>query len=145
MDNNQRDKLSPSHLSQFSGSTEYTWGAFRAVLMTEGTTHISANGAGWLIDAIGSHIMANAEFKAALKADPDLAMHFWTLKRDPDNAQGAILTANKDSGTPDLVRQVIEYTDFPLDLYPDGFKLYAGLQDIGGNVQKFVIMLPSEY
>jgi hypothetical protein len=143
-----KEALSPYALQSFCGTIGYTWGAFRAVLLSDGAVHVTTNGAGWLFDAIGSHVAANPLFKKALAADPDLDRHFWYLERDPLNASGAILTMRKDKNAEPFITQKIEYTDFPLDMYPEGFCIYAGIAEIeqnGKDVQKFLLMLPSEY
>jgi hypothetical protein len=71
----------------------------------------------WLLIAIASH----------KRKEP---FQLWELKVNKDHS--AILTMKEDSEQPDLVKQEIGFTDFPLD----EIKLYL----IDG-----VLLLPSEY
>ena len=65
----------------------------------------------WLIDAIASYFGSDV-MNQAMKQDARLqSMQFWRLEVQ-DNA--GVLSARADDGVVPLVRQEIEYTDFPL-------------------------------
>jgi hypothetical protein len=108
-------------LRQFSGSdTVYRHWSQRLVY-TEGVLFLAENsGSFWLIDAVASHqpTVVNEEFQ------------LWTLDVDLTK-HTAVLECRADSGLPALVRQEIEFTDFPLAT----IKLY---------VENGVLMLPNE-
>ena len=76
----------------------------------------------WLIDAIASWQVE--------KKVRNCPFQIWELKVNKDRT--AILTMKEDTDEPELVKQKIPYTDFPLDYQ----KLYL--------VDR-VLMLPSEY
>jgi hypothetical protein len=80
----------------------------------------------WLIDAIASYRRIE-EFQ------------FWKLLVDLEN-QSAVLTMQEDNDKPELVRQEIEYTSFPLD----SVEFYVELGSIDGENPIFVLMLPTE-
>ena len=104
------------------------------MLYTEGIAAMAEQAAAyWLIDAVGSHILCTAE------ANPNAAsFQVWTLTPNKDG--GAVLTMKEDSGRPDVVRQEIEYTDFPLEGEP--FEMWVCSN---GEGQPATLLLPSEY
>jgi hypothetical protein len=85
-------------------------------------------GAVWLIDAIASHqpkVLRNKMLQE---------FQLWTLKVKDKTA---VLTCQEDTGTKNIVKQEIEYTDFPLE----EITLYV---EPMGNGQ-FCLLLPSEH
>ena len=132
--------LTTASLNQFTGSLD--WAKFSSIskcIASEGMMHVAEVGqAFWLLDAIASHEEHNPELIAACAADEGLDyLHFWTLTVDLE-AKAAVLSCRKDSDQPEIVRQEIEFTDFPLE----EIKVYAG-NDGPGTSRK--LYLPSEY
>lgn len=135
--------LTTADLNGFTGSEQWTRFnplLFPNVIASEGMMHVAEHaggGAFWLLDAIASHEVANSELAAAKRSDPDLDyMRFWTLTVNLEK-KAALLQCRKDSDQPAVVRQVIEYTDFPFSL-----TIYAGNDGPGTPTKLF---LPSEY
>ena len=98
--------ITTANLSNFWGSQSFFrhWMA-RNIVYTEGVEFINANGAGWLVDAVISHVVhtpkvAREEFVVA------------TLKVNLSK-KSAVLTFD-DGNDKVLAKQEIEYTDFPL-------------------------------
>lgn len=108
-------------LAQCYGTESYTRHIF-GMLLTDGiVTMREICNAYWLVDAVASyqHIMQKDEVLREFQV--------WHLDVDQDEnsiTKGyAILTCTADSGLPPVVRQVIEYTDFPLksiDIWVEG-------------------------
>lgn len=130
-------ELNPTTLQQelnaFSGSDYFYRHPFGRLIYTEGVKFLADRaGAYWLIDAIGSY-QSRREVR-------ELTIQFWLLKRDA-KGDGAVLTCSYDTehGEPVAVkvRQVIEYTDFPLP----SIKLYV-IPNGDGTV---TCLLPGEY
>jgi len=120
--------LTETDLNQFCGTQNY----YRYTLglkLTDGVKYLADEaGAYWLLDIIASY-----QSKPSIRKEP---FQVWQLKLSPDNAatgkHQAVVTMKTDSDRPLLVKQEIEYTDFPLDS--------IDLWLING-----VILLPSEY
>jgi len=80
-------------------------------------------GAHWLIDLVASY-----QTEPVIRKDPRLQeFQLWTLKvdRSVEGQTSAAAVCRRDSGDgePEIIRQEIEYTDFPLDkitLYVEG-------------------------
>lgn len=110
-----------NELAQFTGTENYHRHTGR-ILYTDGVKYLAEKaGCYWLLDLIASY-------------QPDLEnqpFQVWTIKVDFAK-QSAVVTMQEDSGGHELVRQEIEYTDFPLKR----IKLYC--------IDK-VLMLLSEY
>lgn len=94
-------------LSNFWGSQSFFrhWMA-RSIVYTEGVEFLNANGAGWLLDAVISHVMmttkvAREEFVVA------------TLKVNLEKKSAVLIFDDGNDNV--LAKQVIEYTDFPLE------------------------------
>lgn len=114
-----------SNLAQFSGTEQYH--RIPGLLLTDGAHYLADKGmALWLMTAIGSYQM-----ERKVKGKP---FQVWTLT--PLAGNSAVLEMQEDSGTPVLVHQEIEYTDFPFYPQNEPFKLWV----VDG-----VCMLPSEY
>lgn len=137
--------ITESDLNQFTGSLEWTrhWASPR-VIYSEGVAFLAERAeAYWLIDAIASHEL-DRPIQEECQRDPDFDnMHFWKLKvysdpEDENSGKSAVLICQKDSGEPEIVRQEIPYTDFPLA----EITIYAG-NDGQGSPRK--LYLPSEY
>lgn len=99
--------ITTENLANFWGSQQFFshWMA-RSVLYTEGVEFINANGAGWLVDAVISHVVMTTKV-----AREDFVMA--TLKVNLEK-HTAVLTFDDGNGNI-LAKQVIEYTDFPLE------------------------------
>jgi hypothetical protein len=112
-----------SALAGFTGTEKYHKVTFLpGVVATDGVAYLLKEAkAYWLIDAIASYQM--------YPKVRNLAIQFWTLNVKDNKAT---LTCVADKGKPEVIKQEIEYTDFPLDK-----------QEIW--VQNGVAMLPSEY
>lgn len=107
--------LKSEELKQFTGDLErYRHPLSPSVIYTPGVRYLAERGnAYWLLDAIVSHLMSEA-VKQAIADDQRLQyLQFWQLKVKKDRS--AVLTARADSGVKPFVRQVIPYTDFPLE------------------------------
>lgn len=128
-------------LRQFSVCQQPTRCRFcPALCFTEGVDYLRQNAnAFWLVDAIASYYGPAGKSIQRL-GDDFAAFHVWTLT--PLDG-GAILEAQMDSGEPALIRQVIEYTDFPFD-GTEPFKLFSAKTVIGADAA-WLLMLPSEY
>lgn len=112
------------------GTTSYTKHAlWPKLVMTDGIIWLrEAADCYWLIDAIASY-RRTEEFQV------------WELKK---TGSSAVLTMKEDSGQPELVRQEIEYTDFPLD----EIKFFVQLGGYGTPEKwtpAMVLMLTNEY
>ena len=108
--------LTKNDLTQFTGTENY-YKHWLGIVYTDGVKYLAEKAqAYWLIDAIASY----------RRSEP---FQIWSL--DVKGRQ-AVLTMVEDTGRPELVRQEIGYTDFPID----SIKLYL--------IDK-VLLLPSEY
>jgi hypothetical protein len=120
-------KQLPANLCQFSGSTQFYRHPF-GVIFTEGIHYLAEEcGAFWLIDVVAS-------YQSQLCSE---AFQLWRIERDARNESGCVVTCRSDTNEPDLVKQRIPYTDFPLD---QPFEFYAVC-----NGDQPVVMLKSEY
>jgi len=77
----------------------------------------------WLIDAIASY-QRKEEFQV------------WELEVNTEK-HSAVLTMKEDTDQPELVRQEIEYTDFPMSL-----KLYVELGSVDCVHHDYILLLP---
>jgi len=106
--------FNPADLGNFYGTEGYTRHWTRQMIMTDGAMHLNENGAAWLMDVIASY--------QSLKLDKQTGgFQLWKLKVNIDKS--CVVTCQKDSNTPNLVKQKIEYTDFPMSeitLYVEG-------------------------
>jgi len=130
-----KDKLSKeeleANLAQFYGSENYYKASFGRVVYTDGVKYLADHaGAYWLVDAVASYQgrnLAGEEFQE------------WRLTVDLE-ARAAVLVADDGNGR-ELARQVIEYTDFPLE----EVTLYLVYGSLDGVTPCWVLMLPNEY
>ena len=122
--------LAKSDLDQFTGTLQYYRHPLcRTLLFTEGVHFLAEKaGAFWLIDVVGS-------YQHKLKQEP---FQLWCLEKAGD---GAVVTCRRDTNEPELVRQEIEYTDFPFAVTGDRFEWYVCENDD----THFVMLLKSEY
>jgi hypothetical protein len=125
-------------LTHFYGTDGYCrWSIlFPDMVLTDGAKFLAERaGAYWLMDAIASHQKSARRRNEAMQD-----FQVWTLT--VDESRRAILAGSHDSGGghkgAPTIRQVIEYTDFPLAEQ----KLYVAPL---GDGRHSVIMLPSEY
>ncbi len=110
-------------LNQFTGTENYYRHWTGLIVFTDGVKYLADKaGAYWLIDLIASW-----QVRSKVKKCP---FQIWELKVNEDRT--AVATMREDSDQPEVVRQEIPYTDFPLEK----IKLYL----VDG-----VLMLPSEY
>jgi len=117
--------LTESDLGGFTGTG--TWWRnpmFPRFTYTDGVKYVAdTGGAYWLIDAIFSH-----QIDPKARAEE---FQFWELKRRRPGEGATLAMTDGNSETP-IVRQVIEFTDFPLESIRFYFK-------------DRVLLLPSEY
>jgi hypothetical protein len=127
-----------SSLPYYTGTEQYhRWSSlFRNVVATDGAHFIAEScDAFWLLDAIASHIATNVK----LRCDEQLRyFQVWELTVK-DGA--AVLTCKADTNVPHVVKQEIEYTDFPLD----DIKLWVEPSEGPDGKTIWVILLPSEH
>lgn len=110
-------------LAQFCGTDNWWRHWSRRITYTDGVKHLAEKaGAFWLVDLVTS------QQTARLRQE----FQIWTLTVDRGKRPMAVATCQADTDEPPLVRQEIEYTDFPLP----SIKLYL----VGS-----VLMLPGEY
>lgn len=137
------EKLSHHELSQFSGSEEVyqyrlggnmPWMTLREspygplkVTYSAGVKYLRDNGAGWMVDAIVSHLSKPA------KSEDYAAKHWWMLVPNGKGGATLLCTDNrrKVPETP-LVTQEIDTTDFPFNGGTQPFVLCAGATTVGG-------------
>ena len=113
--------LTQFDLSPFTSTTQYFkhWLGFN---YTDGIQYMAEKGkAYWLLDLIGSYQVQHKHIRFQL----------WELSVNTTEHSG-VITMKEDSGQPELVRQEIPFTDFPLN----EIKLY---------LIDHVLLLPSEY
>ena len=115
------------NLNQFHGTAEYYKHLFPGkspLLITEGCKYVRDTcNAYWLFDVILSY-----QCERILK---DIKFQIWELKRLKVDLSWQ-LTCKEDTNTKPLIRQSIEFSDFPID--------YIKIWVIDG-----VALLPSEY
>lgn len=123
-------------LAHFIGTENYTRsGLMRDLLMTDGVKFLADNaGAHWLVDVVASHLMTNAKLRGE-------EFQSWDLKATPrEGANHAAVVWATDGNETELIRQEIEFTDFPLD----EIKLFCAKAPEFGD-RAWVLMLPGEY
>ena len=125
------------YLSEFIGTTQY-YSHFTGLLYTDGVKAMAEKaGAYWLIDVVASwqpHKIDHQGMYGFHKQVRDMDWQLWTLTVNPDKT--AEVTMREDTDKPVIVRQKLEYTDFPVG----EFKLY-----VEGPPNKLVLLLPSEH
>ncbi len=128
-------------LAQCYGSEGYHFSrSMRGMAYTGGIKYLHENAeCYWLIQAIWSH--QNTMNKSKL----DKEMQFWTLEKNEDNSATLIgkQTDMETGESIEVVRQDIEYTDFPIDKITIWLKRGAWKQEVN-IIDGFVMMLPSE-
>jgi hypothetical protein len=115
-------------LNYYTGTEKWTRysSLFRRTLLTDGALFVAEEcKAYWLMDAISSW-----QTDKKVKGE---GFQFWQLTKDDKG--GAVLTC-EDGNENEVARQVIDFTDFPLD----SIKLYASNEE-----ENLIILLPSEY
>ncbi len=124
MQTQQEPACLEADLAQFCG-TEKWWKHWTGrITFTDGVKFLAEKaGAFWLIDLIASHQTARLRQEE---------FQIWILKVDRGKTPMAVATCQADTDAPILVRQEIDYTDFPLP----SIKLWL--------VDR-VLMLPHEY
>jgi hypothetical protein len=106
MNKNELKKKIETDLPGFTGTENWYRHSIGNVLYTDGVKYLADNaGCYWLIDVISSYQL--------LKEIKGISFQIWELKVNED--QSAVVTMKEDSGCPDVVKQKIPYTDFPLD------------------------------
>ena len=121
-----------SGIAHSTGTTQYiksrVWGH---LVFTDGVNNLRENAdCYWLVDAIASHRRKES-------------FQVWNLTVDLEK-KSAVLTMKEDTGQPELVRQEIPYTDFPL-LSIDFFVQEGGYGTEENWTPCLVLMLPNEY
>ena len=121
--------ISKIDLDQFTGTENYYRYGF--IRTTDGIQYLAEKAqCYWLLDVVNSYQLSKKIRMAAFQV--------WELKSEPktNKTHRAVVTMKEDSDMPNLVRQVIEFTDFPFAELGKELKLYL----VDG-----VLMLPSEY
>ena len=105
------ENITRENLSQFHGGGERFFNPmFHAIEYTEGVAFLNRNGAGWLVDAILSHLI----FTRKVRAENFVCITL-VVKADKNLRHSAkLIFTDGNDDTPVLARQNIEYTDFPL-------------------------------
>jgi len=117
------------NMAQAIGSMSYIKHQY-GIIMTDGVNQLRQDAdAFWLIDAIGSYF---SKYKQEFQV--------WELAVNLDK-RTAVLTMKEDTHQPNLVTQIISFTDFPLD----SVKFYLQLGSLDGYTPNYILMLPSEY
>lgn len=125
-----------AELAAFTGDLDrWRHPLYRKLIYTPGVRHLAERaGCYWLLDAVASWL-GSKEFVAAGRRDPRVRdIHFWKLAVAADKS--AVLTATADAGETPFVRQMIEFTDYPLAAI-DMYCQFDGTH--------WTLMLPSEY
>lgn len=126
--------LIQDQLKNFTGAEKHYKHRIAPMRFTEGVYAFRELTDGfWLIDAIASYQTKGYDLDN--KTD---GFQLWTLEQAPtkDKPNQVHLICKADTNTKPVVRQVIEYSDFPFDQFPDGVRFYL-LNEI--------LILPSEY
>lgn len=118
-----------AQLAQFTGSETFTrHPLIPRIHLTEGMVFLArAAGAHWLTDAIGSYLCNDRA-----RAEP---FQVWRLAVDVQSRRAELIMTDGNTRTP-LIRQTLDYTDFPLD----EIEIWMVAED-----EHWVLMLPSEY
>jgi hypothetical protein len=124
-----------------TGTEDYHLHNFRRLVYTDGIKQLCEEGgnqgAYWIVDAIASHQSDTLDRKSG-------GFQVWILKKKGD---GATLTCQADTGTPFLVKQEIEYTDFFKHIPETEIKIYVegtGVYDSKTGNMGRVCMWPAE-
>lgn len=121
-------------LPGFTGTEQYYQHPF--LLLTDGAKFVAeVAGAFWLMDVIGSYQPKLRRQVSAFSGAPGIPFQVWKLKVDLEQSSG-VVTCQEDSDAPELVRQEIPYTDFPMG----EFTLFVQI----GSPEKPVVMVPGE-
>lgn len=100
--------LNESDLRQFHGTDQWHMHWSKRLLYTDGVKYVADHGeAYWLIDAIASYQSSPLITKNEMLRD----MQFWKLT--VSDGKG-VLTCVEDTGMKPVIKQEIEFTDFPL-------------------------------
>lgn len=92
------------NLKQFTGTEQYHRITLGKLVVTDGIKYLVDKAqCHWLMDIVES-------YQHKLKEVP---FQIWCLKVNEDDS--AVVTCKEDSDQPNLVKQEIGYTDFPLD------------------------------
>lgn len=112
-------------LDQFTGGDRQYIHPISGIRYTEGIRFLAEHAdCYWLIDAIASYQRELMKIRALRE------FQCWDLKVNPDKS--CVLTCREDTDIQPVVRQEIEYTDFPL-------------AEISVWVEQGVLVLPSEH
>jgi hypothetical protein len=107
-------------LEQFTGTEQY-YRHCAGLVYTDGVKYLAEKAkCYWLLDIVAS-------YQPQLK---DAGFQFWRIEVSADHS--AVVTCREDSDCPEIVKQTIEYADFPLK----SFEWY---------VENGVMLLKSEY
>jgi hypothetical protein len=99
-----------SEIKQFTGGDEFYSHWTKRIIYTEEIQFIAEKyGAYWFIDVIASY--QKVKNKEGEVAD----FQVWELKLDKEGS-GCVITCKEDSGEPDLIKQIVPFTDFPEDI-----------------------------
>jgi hypothetical protein len=132
-------------MDSIKGSQPELYRNFTGVTYTHGVRDLAEEkGAYWLIDAIGSHVVANPDFLQQCRKDERFErMQIWILKENGGNVQ---LIAVSDTGEEEKnppILQEVGYSDFDFDESGE-CKLYCAA-NWDGEKKFYTILKPSEY
>ena len=118
---------------------------FTGITYTSGVKALAEKqGAYWLIDAIGSHVVANPDFREQCRKDESFErMQLWILKENGGNVQLIAVSDTGDEEKNPPVSQEIGYSDFNFDETGE-YKLYCAA-NWDGDKMFYTILKPSEY
>ena len=119
----ETEVLTQEDLGQFTGTERY-YSYLMGLKLTDGIKYLADKGkCWWILDAVASYQIKHSK----------VPFQLWKLEViENKGKRGAILTMREDSDKPELVKQKIPYTDFPLE----SIEFYV--------IDK-VVLLPSEY
>ena len=129
----KKEKKRPDLGHHIGSATLYRHGLMRSFLYTEGVQDLAEQaGAYWLIDLAASH-----QTNAKVRREP---FQLWSLRMLPADAENmAVAEARTDTNGRVLCKQLIPYTDFPMEV-GETFEWYVTRNEHG-----HTMMLKSEY
>jgi hypothetical protein len=116
------------------------------VTYTEGVREMAkSKSAWWLVDAIASHVVCNQFKTICLKNERFRDMQIWILRKMDSGAELiAVVDVTPHLLKTPIIKQVIEYTDFPFN-HSGRYKLYCARNMTEDGKSYYTILEPSEY
>jgi hypothetical protein len=129
--------LTTENLVQFYGSQTYTHHWTKKIVMTDGAQFINTNDCGWWLDIIASYQNDTLWKKSR-------GFQFWKLRKLDNDPKFMAVAICEDGDYNELVRQKIEFTNFPFNQLENGLDMYVEEGSIDGKTTCWVCMLTSE-